>query len=174
MLRDVPVMSDTISVAQAAGGSALSSILSLSTDIFVIVGIFTALLLWGVWKGQSGLATLILSLIVATTLYKAFPFGAVFAVSPFVPIAIFIALAGASYFILTGLVSVFSFEGGVVSWIKTILLAILATTLLVAITHHVISIDPIYTWSGAVEFLFEPAQYFFWWLLAPLVILFFI
>ncbi len=167
-------MNATIQTAQAAGSSVVGTVLSLSTDIFVIVGIFTALFVWGAWKGQRGLATLTISLFVAIAVFKAFPYGGVFTLAPYVPLIVFLVLLGAIYFVLMGILSVFSFEGGVGQWIKTALLTFTVMTLIVSITYHVVLIAPIYHWSGAVDFLFKSDQLFFWWLVAPLIVLFFI
>lgn len=166
-------MNATIQTAQAAGSSVVGTVLSFSTDVFVIAGIFALLFTWGIWKGKHGLVTLTLSLLISVGIFKVFPYVSVYALSPFIPLIVFVAIVAITYFVLTGLLSTFSFDTGFGKWAKTGALAVLATTLIISITYHVVSI-PIYHWSGAVDFLFKSDQYFFWWLLSPFVALFFI
>lgn len=145
----------------------MTSLGSVPTDIFVILAIFIALFIWTKMKGFNGPVALLVSLIASTALFNAFPYENLLASSPFLPLAVFIALAGALTYALSGIISIFSFQGGVMDWLKTAALAFLLTALIVGISYHVVSIAPLYTWSGAVDFVFKPDAYFFWLLLAP-------
>ncbi len=145
----------------------MTSLGSVPTDIFVILALFLVLFVWTKMKGFNGPVALLVSLIASTALFNAFPYVSIFSSSPFVPLALFAVLTGALTYVLSGIISIFSFQGGAMDWLKTAVLAFLLTALIVGISYHVVSIAPVYTWSGAVDFVFKPDAYFFWLLLAP-------
>lgn len=55
---------------------------------------------------------------------------------------------------------------------KKILLALGATVLLMAYSFHVLPITEFLTPGTPIQSLFAPTQYFFWWLLAPFIVLY--
>jgi hypothetical protein len=167
-------MTAALAAMQSASGNITASVLSLSSDIFAMGAIFAILLALGIWKGQGTLAALALALMIGTTFETAFPYHSIETASPYLPIAVFVVLVGIAFYVLLGIVSVYSAQSGVGEWLKTALLAALTTTLFVAITYHVISIAPIYVWSGILDHVFKPETYFFWWLIAPLAVIYFI
>ncbi|MFT5036874.1 MAG: hypothetical protein ACI9VM_000439, partial [Candidatus Azotimanducaceae bacterium] len=57
---------------------------------------------------------------------------------------------------------------------RKIIYAIGATILVMAYSYHALPITEVITPGSPIAYLFESAQSFFWWLLAPLVILFFL
>lgn len=160
--------------AQEAGETAVASVMSLSTDIFVIVAIVGALFLWGMLRGTDTLVAFVLSLIGSVALYLAFPYEEMLRTSPALPIALFIFLVSILYVVLISVVSVYSFSGGAVAWLKNGLLAIAGGGLLVAISYHVVPIAFLYEWAGALDLLFASPDMLFWWMIVPLPILFFI
>lgn len=52
------------------------------------------------------------------------------------------------------------------------LLAICATILVMIFSFHVLPVTEFLTPGTPIQSLFAPAEYFFWWLIAPLVVLF--
>lgn len=58
------------------------------------------------------------------------------------------------------------------SFHKKILLAIGATILIMAYSFHVLPITEFLTPGTPIQALFAPGQYFFWWLLAPFIVLY--
>ena len=57
---------------------------------------------------------------------------------------------------------------------KKIILAVLATILVMAFSYQALPVTELIHPGTPIQILFEPASYFFWWLLLPLVLLFFI
>ena len=57
---------------------------------------------------------------------------------------------------------------------KKILLAVLATILVMSYSYHVLPVTSIIDPGSAVSALFAPAQYFFWLMIIPLIGLFFV
>lgn len=55
---------------------------------------------------------------------------------------------------------------------KKLLLALAATTLVMTFSYQVLPISEFLTTDTPLQTLFGPEQYFFWWLLLPLVVLF--
>lgn len=58
------------------------------------------------------------------------------------------------------------------SFFKKILLALAATILIMVYSFHVLPVTEFLTPGTPIQSLFAPAQYFFWWLLIPFVILY--
>ncbi len=59
------------------------------------------------------------------------------------------------------------------SFPKKLLLAIAGTVLVMVYSFHVLPVTEFVTPGTPIQSIFAPANYFFWWLLAPLVILYF-
>jgi hypothetical protein len=57
---------------------------------------------------------------------------------------------------------------------KKILLACMATILVMIFSFHALPVTEIITPGTPIQSLFAPEQNFFWWLILPLVVLFFI
>lgn len=57
---------------------------------------------------------------------------------------------------------------------KKVLLATMATALVMAYSYHAIPVTDIYTPGSPIRALFAGQSDFFWWLIAPFVVLFFI
>jgi len=57
---------------------------------------------------------------------------------------------------------------------KKIIMAFLATVVVMIFSFNVLPVTDLLTPGTPIQSLFAPAEYFFWWLLLPLVVLFFI
>ncbi len=55
-----------------------------------------------------------------------------------------------------------------------VLLATMATVLVMAYSFHALPVTEILTPSTPIQHLFAPEQHFFWWLILPLAVLFFV
>jgi hydrogenase-4 membrane subunit HyfE len=60
------------------------------------------------------------------------------------------------------------------SFLKKISLAVLATGLVMVFSFQVLPVTEFLSPGTPLQALFAPAEYFFWWLLLPLVVLYFI
>ena len=128
---------------------------------------------WYVGRGQ--LVALTLAFYAAYALYVAFPYASLLPTAP--PVTALLSHAG-FYVILVFLFYVI-LRRVVVSdflYIGTfglILLSFLGSAFLLALAYHVFQVTTVYQFTPAIDMLFAPEQYFFWWFIALAVGLFF-
>ena len=53
-------------------------------------------------------------------------------------------------------------------------LSFFAAAFLIALAYHVFPVADVYNFTPAIDLLFAPKEYFFWWFIAPAVGLFFL
>ena len=150
----------------------------LHESIFVLV-VFGSFLILGLWKGRYTLVTIIFSLYLAVLLINEFPYlDKIIALSPFES-----AVTQTVFFIILTLVSFFLFrrhipgddhEKTFENFPVKALLAIAATIVIMAFTYNVLPLAEFFDSNTPLEKLFANENYFFWWLLLPLIVLFFI
>jgi hypothetical protein len=162
-------------VTAYAGPIALSAWNSIS-DFLIIVILIAVLVLFSRYVGRGPFIGLMFSLYGAYAIYAAFPYmdylpsaPAITAVS--VHIGLYLLLVIVFYLILRRIVvSDFLYIGS----IGLIVLSFLATGMLLALAYHVFDLTTVYHFTPALDLLFAAKTYFFWWLFAPAVGLFFL
>lgn len=157
----------------------------LSADAWVWAGNFLALIvltatlaLLAMRSGGSGLISLNLSLYVAYAIYSVFPYrDAIISIgsTPLVQAMLSIVLFGMAT-VLPYLITVrlTSLQFGGLSIIQNLLLSLLASGFLLALSYHVFDLSNIYTFSDPLNKLFEPEGYFFYWFVAPIIGVYFL
>jgi hypothetical protein len=141
--------------------------------ILVLIGFF---FVFAWYVGRGPFVAIMLSYYGAYAIYIAFPFMSYLPTAP--PLTALLAHAGlyaglgfAFYIVLRRVVvSDFLYIGN----ISLIILSFFASAFLIAMTYHVFPITAIYHYSPAMDVLFAPDKYFFWWFVAPAVGLFFL
>jgi len=139
---------------------------------------FVALLLFSVVRGRRAITSLILGLYFALLISLKFPYyEAIYNAIGFLndatlSIIIFTAFAAFSAMLMDRLlfyrIDETAFEGiG-----KKAALATLGTMLILAYSYHVLPVTGLIDPGTSAAMLFAPEEYFFWWLVAPLVVLF--
>lgn len=139
---------------------------------------FVALLLFSIVRGRRAITSLILGLYFALLISLKFPYyGSIYGAIGFLndttlSIIIFTAFAAFSAMLMDRLlfyrIDETAFEGiG-----KKTALAALGTVLILAYSYHVLPVVGLIDPGTSAAMLFAPEEYFFWWLLAPLVVLF--
>ncbi len=142
---------------------------------------FVALLLFSIVRGRRAITSLILGLYFALLISLKFPYYAQIygvagkAVSETVLSIIVFAVFTTIFSLLMDRLLFYridesAFEG---FW-KKILLALFATILVMAYSYHVLPITSLIDPGFPANLLFAPQEYFFWWLVVPLVGLFFL
>ena len=58
-------------------------------------------------------------------------------------------------------------------WVEIALLSAVTTTLILALSYHVLPVQTIHDFSDPIDFLFASKESFFWWLVAPLIVILF-
>src|SRR3989344_144194 len=157
------------------------TLLSYAKEFLVLILVFGALLAYAAVRGNRALVTLILGLYIALLISLKFPYyDALYNLlsrggssSSVVAVILFALFTGCGTILFERLLprDYGEMYGGVAK--KAILVA-LATILVMAYSYHVLPVTSIIDPGSAVGTLFAPPQYFFWFLLAPLIGLFFI
>ena len=147
---------------------------SISAFLIVVV-LVLVLVLFSRYVGRGPFVGLIFSFYSAYALYIAFPYTSYLPSAPAITAVatrggLYLALVFLFYIILRRVVvSDFLFIGS----IGLIILSSLATGLILALAYQVFSVSTIYHFTPALDMLFAPKAYFFYWFFAPAIGLFF-
>lgn len=152
--------------------SVVNFVIAFSTDFFAFLVVAGLILGFAFYFGRDRILALIAGIYAAVVLYQAFPYASILPNSSApVLIALFIAFVVAGWLAFSGM-SFFlaKSESGLLG---TAILSAATAGLLIAVGIHVLPLEQLYTFSVPTKALFESAEMFFWWLVAPLVALFF-
>lgn len=157
------------------------ALLSYAKEFLALILVFGALLAYAAMRGNRALITLILGLYIALLVSLKFPYyDTVYAFlsrgesgTPVVAIIVF-AIFTVLATLLFGRLLPHDYREIYESIPKKILLAVLATILVMAYAYHVLPVTALFDPGSAVGALFAPPEYFFWFMLLPLAGLFFI
>lgn len=147
------------------------------TDVLVIIGLVIVGATFTFFMGKSKAVALLLALFSSITLFQVFPFTKQLTVlTGALPIAlnvlgIFLIFTIALYFLLNKYVIGDFVEG---NFFKSVIVGIAFTALILAIIQFVLPLDAVYNFGPKVDMWFTGNFGLFWWLLAPLGIIFFI
>ncbi|MDE2021748.1 MAG: hypothetical protein KGI71_02380 [Patescibacteria group bacterium] len=150
-----------------------SSLVSNFFILLVLAGIF---FLFAWYVGRGPFVAVLLALYAAYALYAAFPYMSYLPTAPattalLTHIGLYLGFTFIFYVILRRVVvSDFLYIG----IFGLIALSLLAATFVLALGYHVFAIASIYHFTPAVDILFSPDKFFFWWFIAPAVGLFFL
>lgn len=157
--------------------NAIFTTLHESLFMIVVFGVFLGLALL---KGRYLLVNIILGLYLALLISLKFPYFSVFlnsgsdASNAIVMIALFAAFTIAGSLLFRRHIPGDDFETAFHGFGKKLLLAIMATVLVMAYSYHALPVTELITPGSPIQSLFAPQEHFFWWLIAPLVALFFV
>ena len=143
-----------------------------------LLGVFGFFIFIAVWKGRQAIINLILGLYLALLITLEFPnyeliFGNLDSTTD--------AAAKLGFFGIITLLTTALFwrvmpeafrENKFESFGRKLLLAVAATVLMMIFSFHVLPVTDFLSPGTPVQSLFAPEQYFFWWLLFPLLVLF--
>jgi hypothetical protein len=150
-------------------GDLFGKIFSVSSDVLIIVVIAIALTAYGLMWGKQKIIALILSLYIGAFIFSFIPFNIT---GTLAQVAAFAAITGIMTFLIERMIIAdFSFSK-IRKFIEAGFLGIAGTMLLMLLSYHLIEIGSLYNFGSGIDILFS-AKYLFWWLVAPLVILFF-
>ncbi len=159
----------------------VSAIINFLQSTLVPLLVFGTLLLYTLVRGRRAITSLILGLYFALLISLKFPYyqkihdllgGALSdTVISMVVFAIFTAIFS---LLMDRLLFYRIDEAAFAGFGKKILLALFATILVLAYSYHVLPITNLIDPGLQAGFLFAPPEYFFWWLILPLIGLFFL
>lgn len=140
---------------------------------------FGILLFYGMAKGRYALVNVIFALYLALLVSIKFPYytsiGAGDAEGGAVAkILLFLAIVVAGVFLLRRHIPGDDYEPAFQGLFKKMLLALMATILVMIFSFHALPVTEIITPGTPIQSLFASEQNFFWWLILPLFVLFFI
>lgn len=155
-------------------------LLGLIKELMALLLVFGALFAYGIVRGQRPLLSLLLGLYIALLISVEFPYyEKAFEIFSFttptvVRMLLFAVFTGFSSFLFERLLSRLLDETAIEGIGKKAILSLLATTLVMAYSYHVLPITDLIDPGAKIGALFASQQYFFWWLLLPLVGIMFI
>ncbi len=156
---------------------AILGLLQESLFMIVVFGLFLGLALF---KGKYVIVNIILGLYLALLVTLKFPYFGYFlgteskSTDAVVMIVIFALFTIAGTILFRRLIPGDDFETAFHHFGKKLLLATMATVLVMAYSYHALPVTDLITPGSPIHALFAPEQNFFWWLIAPIVALFFV
>ncbi len=156
-----------------------TDILTLLKESIFTVTVFSVFLVYAMAKGRYALINVIFALYLALLVSIKFPYfdeltGTGGQSAAVTKILIFVAFIVAGTMLFRRHIPGDDYEPAFQKlWIK-VLLATMATVLVMAYSFHALPVTEILTPSTPIQHLFAPEQHFFWWLILPLAVLFFV
>lgn len=146
------------------------------SDFLIILVLVAVFFLYAFYIGRGQLVSVLLAFYCAYALYLVFPYMSLLPTAP--AMTALLAQAGLYlglsflFFIILRRVVVSDFL--YIGIFGLIALSFLGAAFLIALAYHVFPIASIYTFTPAMDILFAPDVYFFWWFSAPAIGLFFL
>jgi amino acid transporter len=131
-------------------------------------------------RGRHALINIIFSLYLALLVALKFPYFSLFigteskATDAVVMIVIFLIFTALGMFLFRKHLLADDYERAFEHFWSKFALAIMATILVMAYSYHALPVTELITPGSPIQALFAPEQNFFWWLMLPLVVLFFV
>jgi len=150
---------------------------AITTDIIIIFVVFFLLFIFSIRYGKSNSVSFLISLYIGILTFLSFPYlkEATLLKSSEVQvtishIAVFIILVFIIHSIVRRVIFTEYSNTKLVKYIQVGLLSAASTTLLFAFAYHTIPLATLYDFGDSIDNLFS-SQYFFWWLVVPIVAL---
>lgn len=156
-----------------------TAILAFLKEFAFLLAVFGVLLFYAMAKGRYALINVILALYLALLISIKFPYYEEVARSggdsaAIAKILIFLAFVIAGTILFRRHIPGDDYEPAFHRFWKKILLASMGTILVMIFSFHALPVTDIITPGTPIQSLFAPAENFFWWLILPLVVLFFV
>lgn len=150
-----------------------AALLTMLRESLFLVIVFSTLLIYGMVKGRYALINIIFALYLALLISLEFPYyqnlGGASA-----KIAVFLAFVVGGTILFRRHIPGDDFEGAFKGLGKKLILAALASILIMTFSYHAFPATEIIHPGTPIQSLFAPQEHFFWWLILPLVALFFL
>ncbi|MBX2866866.1 hypothetical protein KTR10_02850 [Candidatus Kaiserbacteria bacterium] len=145
-----------------------ATIIATAQQLLFWIVIFGVCFGYGVVRGSRALVGLIMSLYIAFLVFTLFPYQS-YIESAQSAITLFVVLLVISIYILGKVIERDEDESAFENFGKKVIFGLLASALIVAYSYHVVPVTEFITPGSFIHTLFEPAENFFWWMVAPLV-----
>ena len=149
---------------------------SFASDFFIVLALLSIFFLFAWYVGRGPFVAVLLAFYAAYALFVTFPYMSYLPTAPALTallahIGLYAGLTLAFYIVLRRVVvSDFLYIG----IFGLIALSFLGAGFLLALSYHVFPVASVYHFTPAIDILFAPKQYFFWWFIAPAIGLFFL
>lgn len=157
-----------------------TTIITLFHESLFLIIVFAIFLVIALMKGKYAVVNVILGLYLALLVALKFPYFSVFlgteskSSDAVVMVVIFALFTTIGTILFRRLIPGDDFETAFHHFGKKLLLATMATVLVMAYSYHALPVTDLITPGSPIQALFAPEDRFFWWLIAPLVALFFV
>ncbi len=147
-----------------------------ASDFLIIIILLSFFFLFAWYVGRGPLVAILLSYYGAYAIYTQFPYLSYLPSAP--PLTALLAHVGVytgigfAFYVVLRRVVVSDFLS--VGNIGLIILSFLGAAFPIALAYHVFDITTVYQFTPAIDMLFAPDKYFFWWFISPAIGLFFI
>lgn len=148
-------------------------------ESFFLIVVFCIFLFYAMGKGRYALINLIFALYLALLVSLKFPYYAELTnagsgSSAIVKILIFVIFVVIGVILHRRHIPGDDYEPAFKGFWKKVLLAGMATILVMIFSFHALPVTEIITPGSPIQSLFAPQENFFWWLILPLIALFFV
>jgi hypothetical protein len=156
------------------------SLTSLIHELLYLILVFSVFIAIALMKGRYAIINIIFALYLALLVALKFPYFSFFlnAGSPssnaVVTIVIFIIFTVLGIMLFRRHIPGDDYESAFQHFWTKVLLASMATILVMAYSYQALPVTELFTPGSPIQSLFGPSDHFFWWLILPLVTLFFV
>jgi hypothetical protein len=150
------------------------SIVAVLKESLFLVIVFGTFLFYAMAKGRYALINLIFALYLALLISLTFPYYETLSGGPMVKVGVFAAFVIAGAILFRRHIPGDDYEPAFQGFGKKVLLAALASILVMIFSFHAFPAAEIVHPGTPIQALFAPQDHFFWWLMLPLIALFFL
>ena len=158
-----------------------SALLSFLKECILLIATFSFFLGYGMFRGTQSLINIILGLYLGLLIAIQFPyFDALLGASDdtrgssVLMIVVFLIFSGIATFFFSRLMPGGEYDTFYSDFIRKIVYALSATIIVMIYSFNILPVTEFITPGSPVSSLFAPAEYFFWWLLVPLISIYFL
>lgn len=159
---------------------AISTFTNLSLDTIILATVFLAFFIFGLKFGKRNIISLLLSLYVSIPIMLFFPYlqkisflGETNKTVLYSQIGLFVLIVIFINIVLSRLMSFELYNRGLRRLIENGIIALASSGLLITISYHIINVSELYDFAGQIDAVFASTTMLFWWMIAPLVVIFF-
>jgi hypothetical protein len=150
------------------------ALLALLKDSIFLVAVFGAFLFYAMVKGRYAIINIIFALYLALLISVEFPYYSTMSGGAVAKIGVFAAFVIAGAILFRRHIPGDDFEAAFQGLGKKIILAALASILVMIFSFHAFPAAELINTGTPIQSLFAPQENFFWWLILPLIFLFFL
>lgn len=168
--------SSSLEGVNALATNTAMSVWNIGGDFVIVIVLLALFFVFAWYVGRGPFVAILFALYAAYATYIVFPYMSYLPSAPasssvLAHIGLYAALTLIFYIILRRVVvSDFLY----IAVLGLVVLALLAAGFVIALAYHTFDVTSIYQFTPAIDALFAPKEYFFWWFAGPAIGLFFL